>query len=159
VTGPTPINTDTYTEEDIQTGVSRSHYTLHEQVVAQRSNTTNEVLYLHRDHLGSVSAVTDANGLLVNQQDFTPWGEVRGGGSGMTETSLNYTGQRRDRTGLLYYHVRYYDPNLGRFLSADSIVPGAPDGSMDGVALKPLTVDFHEHEFLSGVAEESTQGF
>jgi hypothetical protein len=36
---------------------------------------------------------------------------------------MHYTGQRRDETGLLYYHARYYDPALGRFLSADTIVP------------------------------------
>ena len=29
--------------------------------------------------------------------------------------ALNYTGQRLDGTGLLYYHARYYDPVLGRF--------------------------------------------
>jgi len=40
-----------------------------------------------------------------------------------TSTTLNDTGQRKDGTGLLYYHARYYDPTLGRFLSADSIVP------------------------------------
>jgi RHS repeat-associated protein len=46
---------------------------------------------------------------------------VRAGG--ISQTSLHYTGQRRDETGLLYYHARYYDPALGRFLSADTIVP------------------------------------
>jgi len=28
-------------------------------------------------------------------------------------------------TSLLFYNARYYDPNLGRFLSADTIVPGS----------------------------------
>ena len=37
----------------------------------------------------------------------------------------NYTGQYLDSaSGLLYYHARYYDPALARFISADSIVPG-----------------------------------
>jgi RHS repeat-associated protein len=52
-----------------------------------------------------------------------PWGATVLGG--FTQTSINFTGQRRDDTGLLFYNARYYDPGLGRFISADSIVPGA----------------------------------
>ena len=38
---------------------------------------------------------------------------------------MNYTGQRYDDTGLLFYNARYYDPAIGRFISADTIVPGS----------------------------------
>jgi RHS repeat-associated protein len=155
VNGVTTVYLAGLWEEEIPTGVSRSHYALQAQIVAQRSSSPSAVLYLHRDHLGSVSAATDASGLLVSKQDFTPWGEIRGGGSGMTETSLNYTGQRRDSTGLLFYHARYYDPNLGRFLSADTVVPGAPDGSMDGTLVTPLTVSFHEGDLLATLITEA----
>ena len=63
----------------------------------------------------------------------------------------------------LYYHARYYDPSLGRFISADSIVPGAASGKGgagtvdydDQVALRPLTVDFHEPGFAQGVSGEN----
>ena len=49
------------------------------------------------------------------------WGQVRsGGGSG---TTLNYTGQRLDSTGLLFYNARYYDAGIGCFVSADLIAP------------------------------------
>ena len=61
--------------------------------------------------------------LQARTQAFDPWGKVRRGG--ISQTSLNYTGQRLDGTGLLYYHARYYDPVLGRFISADRVVPGA----------------------------------
>jgi RHS repeat-associated protein len=45
-------------------------------------------------------------------------------GTPLAQTNLNFTGQRRDDvTGLLYYHARYYDPVLGRFLSADTQAP------------------------------------
>jgi RHS repeat-associated protein len=94
---------------------------------------------------------------VVSRQEFDPWGSIRSGG--ISQTTLNYTGQRRDGTGLLYYHARYYDPALSRFISADSVVPGALDGSMGGVALKPLTVDFHETGFVSGLNAENGQGF
>ena len=90
-------------------------------------------------------------------QTFDPWGAVRSGG--VSSTELNYTGQRKDAgTGLLFYNARYYDPALGRFLSADSIVPGTAAGSGgaaatlgydERVALRPLTVDFHETGFVS----------
>ncbi|MBI5876107.1 MAG: hypothetical protein HZB53_00530 [Chloroflexi bacterium] len=41
-------------------------------------------------------------------------------------TDVGYTGQRADSsTGLMYYSARYYDSALARFVSADSIVPGA----------------------------------
>jgi RHS repeat-associated protein len=62
-----------------------------------------------------------------------------GGASPIAQTNLNYTGQRLDGTGLLYYHARYYDPNLARFVSVDSVAPGSASGGMDGVALKGST--------------------
>ena len=43
--------------------------------------------------------------------------------NGGSVTDFNFTGQRRDGFGLLDYNARYYSPTLGRFLSADSVVP------------------------------------
>ena len=70
----------------------------------------------------------------------------------MSSTEFNYTGQRKDvGTGLLFYNARYYDPALGRFLQADSLVPGTSH--------RALTVDFHEMGFGARLAGENTQGF
>jgi RHS repeat-associated protein len=52
-----------------------------------------------------------------------PAASARPAGTGDALRRLN--GQRLDGTGLVYYHARSYDPGLGRFLSADSVVPGA----------------------------------
>ena len=78
---------------------------------------------------------------------------------GISATALNVTGQRLDTTGLLYYHARYYHPVLGRFASADTIVPGNASGSVEGVAIKGLTVDFHEPGFVSSLSKEHQQDF
>ncbi len=92
---------------------------------------------------------------------LTPWGEARGGD--ITQTTLDFTGQRKDGTGRLYYGARYYDPQLGRFLGADSIVPGMASGksgmaatmAQDGdTTLCPPTVDFHETACSAGLAAE-----
>jgi RHS repeat-associated protein len=139
---------------------TRTHYVFGGQVIAQREGST--VIYLHGDHLGSISVATSATGAVVSKQEFTPWGEVRSGGIG--QTTLNYTGQRKDGTGLLYYGARYYDPGLARFVSADSIVPDVADGKGgsaatlgydEDVELRPLTVDFHEPAFASIVGDEN----
>jgi len=110
-------------------------------------NVVNTIIYLHADHLGSVSVATNASGTAVSNQEFDPWGKVRSGG-GVTQTKMNYTGQKLDDTGLLYYHARMYDPQLGRFVSADGIVPNTPNNG--------LTVDFHANGFLSSVQEENS---
>ena len=42
---------------------------------------------------------------------------------GTVPTDKKFTGQRLDSTGLYYYNARYYDSTIGRFISADTIVP------------------------------------
>jgi len=109
-----------------------------------------ELVFLHSDHLGSVSATSNAAGTVAEAQNFDPWGALRSGG--ITSTEFNYTGQRKDAgTGLLFYNARYYDPVLGRFTQADSIVPGTSH--------RALTVDYHEGGFRNAAAAENNQGF
>jgi len=135
-------------------------YTFNGQVVAQRTidyNTGETLTYLHGDHLGSASLATDVNGNNAGQREFGPWGNIRT--SNLTQTRIAYTGQLKDDSNLLYYHARMYDPSLGRFLSADSIVPGAADSNASadlvGQAEKMnLTVDFHETGFASALDQE-----
>jgi len=69
--------------------------------------------------------VTDASGVTIGEQKYFPYGETRVS-TGTIYTDKLFTGQR-EITGLGIYdfHARMYDPKLGRFLSADSIVPGA----------------------------------
>ena len=84
---------------------------------------------------------------------YHPWGGTRYT-YGTTPTDRQFTGQINDvEIGLYFYNARYYDPALGRFIQADSIVPGAASGSGGGAAtlgydssmrLTPLTVNLGE---------------
>jgi RHS repeat-associated protein len=56
----------------------------------------------------------------INPFSAVWFGSVR---SGSTSTEIKFTGQRLDSTGLYYYGARYYDPEIGRFISPDTIVP------------------------------------
>ncbi len=94
------------------------------QRVAMRKGT-GAVTYLFGDHLGSTSITTNSNGTLATEQRYYPWGGTRYGSS---PTAFQYTGQRNDSYIKLYsMGARMYDPELGRFISPDSIVPDFGD--------------------------------
>jgi RHS repeat-associated protein len=78
--------------------------------------------YLHSDQLGSVVLETDTNGNLVNDQRYYAYGRRLDTG-GSISGEVDFTSQPEDATGLLYYNARYYDPQLGQFISPDTIVP------------------------------------
>ncbi len=81
--------------------------------------------YLHSDHLGSASAMSDANGNQVGDiTRYLPFGSYRSGGPNPI-TDRGFTGQKENIAdlGLYYYNARYYAPGMGRFLSADPLVP------------------------------------
>jgi RHS repeat-associated protein len=85
-------------------------------------NSTGTLYFLHSDHLGSTSAVTDPSGSVVARQWYHPYGSVRAS-TGALPTDITFTAQRSDATGLYFYNARYYAPLIGRFISADTIVP------------------------------------
>jgi RHS repeat-associated protein len=83
----------------------------------------NKAIYFyHTDHLGSSSVVTDKAGVVVENLSYYPYGKTQSD-IGTVHVTHKYTGQEKDDTGLYFYNARYYDPALGRFISADTIVP------------------------------------
>ena len=86
--------------------------------------------YLHRDYLGSILAITDAAGFLVEQRQFGAWGTVDYFSKGLQASTFNHENSLLSRgyTGhehffgvsLIHMNGRMYDQNLGRFLSPDN---------------------------------------
>jgi RHS repeat-associated protein len=94
----------------------------------QVNGVGDKVYYLLTDHLGSTSITVDANGSKQAEIRYKPWGETRYT-EGNTPTDYLYTGQREEyEIGLYFYQSRFYDANLGRFVSADSIIPVGVQG-------------------------------
>ena len=91
--------------------------------------TTTKTRYFHQDHLGSIVAVTDEAGSVVERMSFDAWGKRRnldgsaGNGIEGASTHHGYTGHEMlDAVGLVHMNGRIYDPLLGRFMSADTYV-------------------------------------
>lgn len=96
--------------------------------MTDHTGSTNTYYYI-TDHLGSVHAITDENGSIVEQYRYDAWGRVSaydGSGTPISETQIGnrYLWQGREyswNTGLYYFRARWYDPITGRWLSKDPI--------------------------------------
>lgn len=90
------------------------------------SNTVLATKYHHTDALGSPVAVTDVNGQVLERNDYEPFGSVIGKPN---FSGIGYTGHLVDGgTGLTYMQQRYYDAQIGRFLSTDPVAADPVSG-------------------------------
>ena len=102
--------------------------------IATANNSTHQVRYLHRDNLGSVDTITGGTGQIVSRQRFSVFGaraetnwQPSASPSILDTSSLftnrGFTGHEHiDELGLIHMNGRVYDPEIGRFLSADPFV-------------------------------------
>jgi RHS repeat-associated protein len=95
-----------------------------------------ETSYLHQDHIGSVMAVTNETGTVVERMAYDPWGNRRntngvpdpndqlGNAAGsLYRIDRGFTlHEMLDEVGLIHMNGRVYEPALGKFMSADPMV-------------------------------------
>src|SRR5581483_10166553 len=77
----------------------------------------------HTDGLGSVRAITDSSSSVIQTYGTDEFGIVNATQTTGTVTQpMQYTGSPRDsESSFEYLQARYYDPNVGRFLSQDPL--------------------------------------
>jgi RHS repeat-associated protein len=111
-----------YETKKLASGITQntSYYYANNELVA-RKNPDNSKTFYQSDHLGSTSLLTNSTGGVVEETSYTPYGEVRTGG---TQSKYQYTGQEKDlNTGLNYYGARYYNSHTAHFTQPDSMLP------------------------------------
>ena len=82
--------------------------------------------FYEADGLGSVTSLTNGAGAVAQSYTYDSFGKSTGT-TGSLANPFQYTAREFDtETGLYYYRARYYDPQIGRFISEDP--PGFKGG-------------------------------
>ncbi len=83
------------------------------------ASSTETLKYQHTDALGSPIAVTDTAKTTIESSEYEPFGQIV---NKPLFDGPGYTGHVQDAaTGMTYMQQRYYDPQIGRFLSVDPV--------------------------------------
>jgi len=101
------------------------------QIERAEGGSTDTPKYLLADNLGSTHVILNAKAEIEQTLAFDPWGmRLNVGDSSQVNSVTNrgYTGHEMDdEVGLINMNARVYDPYLGRFMSADPVLPDAFD--------------------------------
>jgi RHS repeat-associated protein len=126
--------------------------------------------YSHFDGLGSVVALTNSAGSVVNLYEYSVYGQVAASDPNHPNRFL-FTGREFDKdTGLYYYRARYYNPYLARFLQTDPASQGvnwyaycgnSPTGATDpsGMAASDFGFSMYREYLPNGVLYRSALQF
>jgi RHS repeat-associated protein len=100
-----------------------------DQVLAQDSETG--MVWSLADRLGSIDVLTNEQGIIVDQRTYDSFGNTLSQLDPTVKFRFGYTGRESDpETGLYYYRARYFDANVGRFISTDPIGFEAGDSNL-----------------------------
>ncbi|KZN66402.1 RHS repeat-associated core domain-containing protein [Pseudoalteromonas luteoviolacea] len=103
-------------------------------VISTESGKQPYLRYLHKDRLDSARLLTDANGKVVTERNFDPFGKPRSSSGELkasakledleeAKTRRGFTDHEHlDELELIHMNGRVYDYNLGRFMSVDPVI-------------------------------------
>ncbi|KAA9132078.1 RHS repeat-associated core domain-containing protein [Marinihelvus fidelis] len=117
-------------QENHKLGERIDYIYLGTRLVAQRerplATSTATLKYQHTDALGSPLVVTNPSKATIETSEYEPYGQLV---NKPLFDGPGYTGHAQDAaTGLTYMQQRYYDPQIGRFLSVDPVTAYAKPG-------------------------------
>ncbi|MBU0049621.1 RHS repeat-associated core domain-containing protein, partial [Klebsiella pneumoniae] len=125
--------TEKYAVVQINAGTSAKVRALCWEIGTPKGIENNSLRYSYDDGIGNSGLETDGKGQLVSYEEYYPYGGTAIWSSGNTVEAdyktIRYSGKEKDATGMYYYGYRYYQPWIGRWLSAD------PAGTIDGLNL------------------------
>ena len=84
---------------------------------------SEKTYYYHTDANKNVTELSDENGGIVAHYEYSPFGSLtKVSGDYADSNPLRFSSEYFDEeTGLIYYNYRYYNPELGRWISRDPI--------------------------------------
>ena len=121
----TGMLTENQIVEETESGSRRNFVFLNRMLFARVDGSieTGSKYWYLTDHLGSAHGLMDGNGTMVWWADYEAFGkpkEVGGPDVGAVDEAPRFTGKVWDeKVGLYYFNARWYDPELGRFISED----------------------------------------
>ncbi len=81
-------------------------------------------VYYLTDQVDSVNVVLNDNGIILSQTEFLPFGETWTQ-EGDKNHVPKYNSQELDKeSGYYFYNARHYDPEIGRFVTPDTVIDG-----------------------------------
>ena len=116
-----PAQSRSVLPEDFDPGPTEAALAAMRDVLDKGGETAIEIRYYHCDHLGTPIALSDARGEIVWRANYDPWGQLLAE-QGEIDQPIRFQGQQYDpETGLHYNRHRYYDPQLGTYITQDPI--------------------------------------